>query len=347
MKLNNKAFAISSMLYGILAITIILLASILSIMRSNHTANQDLSYTVSDDLNKCAKRQLLMNNCYLESEDCDLERSNYNSCIGVKDSAITTVGVSPSTLSAGLLASGVVKMIKLGETDYYVFQGTNPNNYITYEGKKGRIIYFETNGNMKVIFDNVNIAPTTIMWDEISDKNDAATMANLWTGSKIHYYLNNDFLNTFTDISKFNDRAWAIGNLYNSASFYGANGYFERERLETATHKVGLPSISDVLISSSNQHCLLDEKLDGRPATTNCTSNNWLLNSNVYMWLSNGVADSNRNKVETYAYAINNEGLQAFLKNNTTLQVRPVIYFSQSNIKNNTTGTINNPYEIN
>lgn len=347
MKLNNKAFAISSMLYGILAITIILLASILSIMRSNHTANQDLSFTVSEDLNKCAKRQLLMNNCYLDSEDCDLERSNYNSCIGVKDSTITTTGVSPSTLSAGLLSTGVVKMLRLGETDYYVFQGSNPSNYISYEGKKGRIIYFETNGNMKVIFDNVNIAPTTIMWDEVSDKSDTATIENLWTGSKMHYYLNNEFLNTFTDISKFNDRSWAIGSLYNSAAFYGTNGYFERERLESATHKVGLPTISDVLIASNNSDCILDEKAGTRPITGSCFSNNWLTNSSVYTWLANGVADANRNKVETYAYAVNNSGLKEYLKNNTTLQVRPVIYFSQSNIKSNTTGTITNPYEIN
>lgn len=344
---NNKGFAISSMLYGILAITIIILASILSILRSNHTYSTDISYSVSEGLDKCAKRQTLMNDCYLEGNDCKIEQSNYNACIGVKDSTTTVTGTSPAQLSNTLLAAGVVKLVNIEDNNLYYFKGDNPNNYILFEGRRGRIIYFETNGTMKVIFDNQNVSPNNnIFWDDTSDKSNTASIANLWTGSKIYNYLNEEFLNGFTDLSKIRDRSWYVGNIYTGVPFYGTNGYYTREKTSSAIHKVGLPTVSDVVLASSNTSCIISETTNLAIASTGCLGNNWML-STTGMWLLNGIASPTRSTVETGAYSISNTNIVLQSKSNVSLQVRPVVYISNANIKTGTTGSTTNPYVIN
>ncbi len=344
--INNKGFAISSMLYGILAITIIILASILSIMRSNHTSSAELSYALSENLDKCANRQILMNSCYLDSNDCKIEQANYNACIGVKDTVTTISGKTSAQLSNELLATNIVKMIRVEDKDLYVFQGLNPNNHINFEGKLGRIIYFESNGTMKIIFNNQNSAPNPLYWDVTLDKSDTASIENLWTGSVVYNYLNKEFLNTLTDTTKIKDRSWNIGNIYAGSSFYGTNGYYTREKTSTSIHKVGLPTISDVVLATTNTTCVINDTTAMALTNAGCLGNNWMVTT-TGTWLINGIASPTRSILETQAYSVSTTAMTAVVKSNVNLQVRPVVYMSDASIKVGGVGSLANPYVIN
>ena len=50
MKLNNKGFAISTLLYGLIVIIIMIAALIISIMAFNRTESKDLVDTVTTEL---------------------------------------------------------------------------------------------------------------------------------------------------------------------------------------------------------------------------------------------------------------------------------------------------------
>lgn len=342
---NNQGFAMASMLYGILAITILILASILSVLRSNYTTNNDLAYSIGETLDKCSKRQTLMNDCYLNGGDCLIEKSNYNACVGVSDSGTTVTSFSTVDLANTLLSSNTVKAIKIDDADYYYFQGANPNNYINYEGKLGRILFFETSGTMKVVFENQNTTTNKLYWDDTDDKSDEISIEGLWTSSRLYYYLNQDFFNTFTDISRINDRSWNVGNIYIDQPFYGTNGYFDREKTSRSIQKVGLPTISEVFLASSNQACSLNSEINVPLTSAGCLGNNWMLSTSG-MWLANGVASSDRTILESNAYTISNTSLRYVLKNNQNQQVKPALYISSANVKNNGSGSASNPYEI-
>lgn len=343
--MNNKGFAISSMLYGILAITVVLLASLVAILASSKRINEDLSDSLGETYDKCAKRRVILNSCYMDKNNCQLEQSNYNACIGKKEATTEATGITPLALSTKLLSEENTKLVTIGDKELNYFVGSNPNNHFTYEGKKGRILYFESDGTMKLIFDNINIAPNSIHFDNTNDKDDNASTENLWTGSRVYNYLNEDFLNTFSNPRKFKLRNWTIGSIYQNKSFYGEGGYYERENLSSVKARVGLPSIVDLMPVSTYSLCVLDDA--NTSADSQCRYINWSLTSNL-IWLINGVASPNRTTVENYAYSWSNgTGISPRLKSTLTIEVKPTVYISDVNIKLNAAGTLANPYQLN
>ena len=55
-KLNNKGFAISTMLYGILTIVVIILMMLLGIMRSSYNKENAATEEIYHYLNKCLSK---------------------------------------------------------------------------------------------------------------------------------------------------------------------------------------------------------------------------------------------------------------------------------------------------
>lgn len=86
MKLNNKGFAISTILYGLLALLILIVMLIFQVMRANNNNNKELSESINTELNLCREYRIKYNSC-LESyyndsgSSCNKVKDNYSGCL--------------------------------------------------------------------------------------------------------------------------------------------------------------------------------------------------------------------------------------------------------------------------
>lgn len=62
MKLNKKGFAISTILYGLLALIILLIMLIFAVMRSNNTNNKELGEQIENELSENRNCRICKNN---------------------------------------------------------------------------------------------------------------------------------------------------------------------------------------------------------------------------------------------------------------------------------------------
>lgn len=62
MKLNKKGFAISTILYGLLALIILLIMLIFAVMRSNNTNNKELGEQIEKELSENRNCRICKNN---------------------------------------------------------------------------------------------------------------------------------------------------------------------------------------------------------------------------------------------------------------------------------------------
>ena len=96
MKINNKGFAISTLLYGLLTLGVMLIMFIFQIMLTSHNNSNDLSKYIQSELDKTRNFRILYNKGdlsnaeYKEKIDCyrAWQKSNsinkdseYNNCI--------------------------------------------------------------------------------------------------------------------------------------------------------------------------------------------------------------------------------------------------------------------------
>lgn len=86
MKLNNKGFAISTILYGLLALLILIVMLIFQVMRTNNNNSKELGASVQEDLSKCKVQRKIYNNCpkaeLIDStSSCYKADENYKACL--------------------------------------------------------------------------------------------------------------------------------------------------------------------------------------------------------------------------------------------------------------------------
>lgn len=92
MKLNNRGFAVSTILYGILSLTIIILMLIFGMMKSSKDLNQELVSNIEEDVNECVTSEVELESCYFNGESCD--PSEYYNCIGKETEIINLADVA-------------------------------------------------------------------------------------------------------------------------------------------------------------------------------------------------------------------------------------------------------------
>lgn len=80
-KLNNKAFAASTILYGVLAMSLIILMLILATMKSSKDMNQTLVEQIEYKLNNCVDEEVELEKCELTNSSCIEVSEIYNACI--------------------------------------------------------------------------------------------------------------------------------------------------------------------------------------------------------------------------------------------------------------------------
>ena len=243
------------------------------------------------------------------------------------------------------------------DTTEYRYQGTMPNNYITFNGETGvwRIIgAFEVetpNGDgtytkenkIKIIRNRIG----TSQWSSSnSDWTSSAVMSTLNTGS--YYNKSDDYAsNGLTDSAKeqISTTKWYLGNLEWSGSNYGnTQQVYAQERSknvhsgnkQTWDGKVGLIYASDYMYASET--CYNNGTLGYNYNISACT--NWLRDSSY--WTISPRSDSASIVVDVHGTG----GLYSFTANYSSIDVRPCVYLNPNVGYVSGSGTTSSPFII-
>lgn len=91
MKLNNKGFAISTVLYGLFALLLLIVMLIFQIMRTGNNNAKDLSEQIEKEYQTCRSKKLTYDSC---TGECSSEKHDYEQCLScARDS--TKPGCTP------------------------------------------------------------------------------------------------------------------------------------------------------------------------------------------------------------------------------------------------------------
>lgn len=175
-KLNNKGFAVSTILYGILTLTILILMLIFGIMKSSKDMNQELVESVEEKMNTCVLTEVELELCYFNGEDCDI--MEYFNCLGKKlDSTLaelilednieypdnsgspyvsSNAGINFTKASSSTNGRGLYYTSNNTEDDKttYYFRGAVENNYVSFAGFTWRIVRINEDGSVRLILQN-------------------------------------------------------------------------------------------------------------------------------------------------------------------------------------------------
>lgn len=78
MKLNNKGFAISTVLYGLLALVILIIMLIFQVMRTSNNNSKALGQSITEELKDCRNERINYQTC---TENCEATRQSLKKCL--------------------------------------------------------------------------------------------------------------------------------------------------------------------------------------------------------------------------------------------------------------------------
>lgn len=79
MKLNNKGFAISTVLYGLLALVILIIMLIFQVMRTSNNNSKALGQSITEELNACRNQRINYQTC--ADSKCEEYNNDLNECL--------------------------------------------------------------------------------------------------------------------------------------------------------------------------------------------------------------------------------------------------------------------------
>ena len=340
MKLNNKGFAFSTMLYGSMA----LIAAVLYIILNINKESADTTYYYGEellhDLNDCVTEEIALENCYSSgSTTCD--PTAFQACLGIRDSGSSENGVIISEELKGKTNLVTDQYVDVGSR--YIYVGSDPDNYIEYSGKLWRIVSIEVDRGLLII--DIN---------KYGDKAWDTDNKGQWSSSTLNNELNRSYITTISDTSKLSSGAWYKSLIYPSASTsYSILDLVSQEIAQSTlidSERVGLLSLSDYIKASQATTCLND--VFGEE-TQNC--NSWLVQYKGWVLDINGEEGSDD---EGYAYYFGNGDVEVnnvsefqynkpFLdKTDEEHEVYPVVKIKWNSIYKGGSGTLNDPYVL-
>lgn len=355
-KLNNKGFAISTLLYGILMIALLILTVILTIMRSSYMEKTAMSEDTLRYMNKCATKLATLNSCYktynsgTTTVSCSEEYEAYTKCMGY-DTDNTSMSM-PVIIKSFLLDYSDVSDTGLREDfsteeNRYVYTGANPDNYIKIGNTMGRIISIESNGSIKVLLETT-VENTSL--DKKSSVGENYTESTRWEDSVLNNKLKSKF-NTLDYTSKMRESTFNVANVPSNESMtYGQ--IVNQTTTQKYTGKYGLITIDDYIKASANAHksgtkCYLGgtssqtiSKYESTTISGNCGEKNWLGNTTTELWTMTPAGD-----LDTY-YTIkkNKIGTKSY---DGTASAKMVIYLSEkTTIATTGLGTQSKPFVV-
>ena len=304
-KLNNKGFAISTMLYGILTMIVLIFTLLLNIMRASYNKENAAVDNITYYLNKCISKQVALEECYQTYDDdpfnprnCKEEYESYTSCVG-KSSSLGNVSSNTIRLTQHAISlmddSGLVKDSTYTKGTRYVYTGSSPNNYIKFGNKIGRIISIEADNKIKVIFTDSFQA----LYD--NDPIVANSGKEAWERTKMLNTITKEG-NNISYSDKFVKGQFSTAVIYPTSSIADTLNTIESEY--TTEHKYGLMTIADYVKASGTSSCnLTSTTVSTGDMIKNCSNNNWLKRPTC-TWTMTGVADSGS---ISYISVINND----------------------------------------
>ena len=254
---------------------------------------------------------------------------NYEQAAG--GSVTPSEPITPNDLKALAVTEGDGLYADSYEEGRYIYKGTNPNNYITFNNEKWQILSVENDGSLKIV------RGTTVGLNRAWDKSDS----NNWTRpATLNTYLNEEY---YEDILS-EQKNYIIDHEWNIGKINGANSLefiYQNECSEKWIGKIGLASVSEILNSVSNcDSNYINDFNDNR-----CYSNSWLTKTKAVLgnrvWLINGFANT-----LVYTFGGGNYEISAYSVSNSVPYALPVLYLS-SDITLSGSGTSSDPYRIN
>ena len=239
--------------------------------------------------------------------------------------------------------------------DYsYRYSGANPNNYVCF-GTDITPCPEENLYRIIGVFDNKiklikNLNYQNLAWDEADPESGFPYGSNNWQSSTLKEILNNAYLSSLGNYSKYiaKNTAWFLGGISTSnltpKEVYlleiGKSG--DLENTQTDIGAVGLMHVSDYGYAASPSywtyvfHSATGENHDYREAI----SENWLYSGKSEWTLT--VDNTTNNNV----YSLYGSGKVDRNGARNAFMVRAVIYLNASAIYSSGDGTINNPYTL-
>ena len=326
MKLNNKGFAFSTLLYGTLALITVILYAILSIFNSSTNTTYYYGETIRAKLNECVHEEITLENCYSSgSATCD--STSYHACLGITNNSIVNNDklIADKLLEVKVNSGDGLRADTL-EENRYIYIGNTVNNYIEFSGKTWRILSVEPDGTVRIIDHTANLFNK---WDSNGE--------DMWSSSTLKTYLNSNYIATITDTSRLISGKWKATILYHQGIGMVSLEDLKiqednREAEDTLFAQVGILNVGDYMKATNNLSCQ-SSIFEG----TLCSS--WL--SEYKGWTLNIDGDQTSS---SFAYYFDTDDKLA--EENTTIdkKVYPVVVLNRNNIISGGTGTIADPY---
>lgn len=291
MKLNNKGFAITAVLYGLLILFVILVSSYLLVLSAKKDRVDDLVNEIENNYTPESEKTLLtehIKQLYLNNKNKKIKNNSieyqYSESINLMNDRL----------------GGTTSDYDAGNIRYY---GKNPNNYVDIGDRdsEGNIIFYRIIGifrNLTLVNDDgstetkdlVKVIRSesigTYQWNlEINDWSEATLMKYLNPGYSSSQWWNENISNNAK--SKIETVTWNLGGS-TSAEIY-TNVTYGRERgtsvfegrPTTWTGKVALMYASDYGYAADFNNC--SNTLVNYDATS-CKNNDWLYNTDKTQW---------------------------------------------------------------
>ncbi len=362
-KLNNKGFAISTMLYGILIIIILILYLILTIMNSSLSSKRMIVDDEKLYVNKCSNRQVALETCYKTYNDhpedlvsCSEEYEAYTSCMGYEASSTyssSTASVKETVLDYtdifGLDGPQNTLVADENIDGRYVFVGSSPKNFIKIGTRTGRIISIEQDGTVKVL-----ITDKVLTGIKIDTENGAGqTELQRWKSSIALNELRKEYSRLDYN-NKMTSGNYYLGNITSDTNtLQKLYNYNHLSILNESNYPYGTITLEDYMKASANAHdpqynCNLSTGSASFNLSTlgttsfGCNKLNWIagLSSSNNIWTASPAGDVNHfyvvggNVINSAQYDVaNNMYLVIFLSRGLTINTRG-------------DGSITNPYVV-
>ena len=251
----------------------------------------------------------------------------------------------------------------------YVYRGSNPDNYIEFNGELWRIISKETNGTYKILRNEV--LPDQMAFDSRGARttgycsNMSSYGCNAWSStanmvgspseftngkytgsvdadSEMLTYLNGEYYNSINGTSQgmIVSTDWNIGGVAGEDNYNGELSLMlEEEKSYKWNGKVALASASDYLDANSNQSMCNSVMLQSTNLET-CVTTNWMYIPETYWWLVSPYADDSYGVWGGFS-----GGFVGIILASRSYNVRPVVYLTSS-LSLGGSGTISDPFTI-
>lgn len=333
MKLNNKGFAFSTMLYGTLAIITVVLYVILSVAKDSVDTTYYYGSSIEKKLNDCVQDEIDMENCYTQNGGANCDPTSYHACLGVSDDPSSVKGEIVSEKLKETITDVSINGLKADpyNNKRYIYVGTEVNNYIEYANKIWRIVSIEPNGTLRLIDYSINQVSA---WDVNGNDN--------WESSTLSSYINSKYLSNLVNLTGLVKDKWFAFYIHSTLEptiseiilSQESNLNNQNGSVTTNEYNVGLLSVVDYIKATTNADC------HSKPLNTpSCTS--WL--SSYKGW----TLDLDQDSTEvTMIYYMGTD--DTIVTTNATEQKNfyPIVILDRNSVIIGGSGTSGDPYRV-